>query len=247
MEKELRPFWKKFFGFNWKFGLFLLLIVCIPRFVLVLNANETGKYKLIGLLMLFSALTPFLFLSKYGRKMIGLKAPKTLSSLIPALVAGIIFSVGLYFLGQELYGKSYENWYVYIGKSYTIPESISAGDKRNMFMIVAITGMIFSPIGEELFFRGIVQSSFEKSVGEQKAAIVDSSAFALTHLSHFGLVFVHSYWTFYPIPAFLWVVSMFVVSLLFYAMKKRGDSVWGAVVCHAGFNLGMIYCIFYLL
>ncbi len=68
MGNELRPFWNKIFNFNWKFGLFLILIICIPRFVLVLQANETANYKYIGLIMLISAIAPFVFLNKYGRK-----------------------------------------------------------------------------------------------------------------------------------------------------------------------------------
>ena len=247
MKYELKPFWNRYFKFNWKFGLFLLLLVCIPRFILVLNANETGNYSLIGLVMFLSALIPFLFLSKYGRKKIGIKTTKKLYHLILALLIGLIFSVVLYFLGQILYGKSYDNWYEYIGKSYNIPENISAQGKRTMFMIMAVTGMIFSPIGEELFFRGIVHGSFAKSVGNKKASFIDSSAFALTHISHFGLVFVNKSWDFYFVPALLWVLSMFILGIVFFEMKKRTDSIWGAILCHSGFNLGMIYCIFYLL
>jgi hypothetical protein len=65
---ELKPFWSMLFDFNWKFGLFLILVICIPRFVLVLHANETANYGFIGLIMLISAIAPFVFLSKYGRK-----------------------------------------------------------------------------------------------------------------------------------------------------------------------------------
>ena len=247
MNNELKPFWSRYFKFNWKFGLFLLLIVCVPRFFLVMNANETGNYSLIGIVMLFSALIPFLFLSKYGRKKTGINATKKWKYLILALAIGLLFSIGLYLLGQGLYGQSYENWYEYIGKSYNIPENISVQGKRTMFIIMAITGMLFSPVGEELFFRGIVHGSFANSVGNKKASIIDSSAFALTHISHFGLVFVANNWDFYVVPALLWVASMFIVSLLFFEMKKRTDAIWGAVLCHSGFNLGMIYCIFYLL
>ena len=68
MENELRPFWSRLFNFNWKFGLFLILIVCIPRFILVLKANSSGNYGYIGLVMTISAIAPFLFLSKYHIK-----------------------------------------------------------------------------------------------------------------------------------------------------------------------------------
>jgi membrane protease YdiL (CAAX protease family) len=245
MENELRPFWKRLFNFNWKFGLFLILIVCIPRFILVLNANASGNYSYVGFIMVISAIVPFIFLSKYGRRNIGITKPKKYSFLIIAFVAGLIVSFLLYFLGQMLYGNSYENWYNYIGKSYNIPPGINQNSKAALFTITALAGMIFSPIGEELFFRGIIHSSFKKSIGENKASVVASSAFALTHISHFGLVFINNQWNFLTIPALIWVLSIFSAGMLFFVFKKYSGSISGAMICHSAFNLGMIYCIFY--
>lgn len=247
MENELKPFWNRFFDFNWKFGLSLIFMICIPRFLLVMDANATKNYAFIGLVMTISAFVPFIFLSKYGRKKIGIKKPKKYKSLLIAFAVGLAASVFLYFLGQTLYGNSYENWYQYIGKSYKIPLEINQDDKQILFVIMAFTGMTFSPIGEELLFRGIIHASFEKSIAEKNASFVDSSAFALTHVSHFGLVFINNKWELYTIPAIIWVVSMFLVSLLFFNCKKYAGSILGAIVCHAAFNLGMVYCIFYLM
>jgi uncharacterized protein len=248
MDKELKPFWSRFIGFNWKFGLFLIFIICIPRFIFVLNANATGKYSSsIGLIMTLSAIAPFLFLTKYGRKEIGITKPRSFKWLLIGIACGLLASLVLYFIGQILYDNSYQNWYQYIGKLYNIPADITEADKKIMFVIVAITSMLISPIGEELFFRGIVHASFSKSIGEQKASLVDSSAFALTHIAHFGLVFVNNQWDFYLMPTILWVSSMFLVSLLFYAFRKRSGSILGAILCHSAFNLGMTYGIFYLL
>ena len=244
---ELKPFWSKFFRFNWKLGLFLLVIVCIPRLYLVLKANQTGNYGPIGVIMFISALIPFLFLSNFGKSLVGIKTTKKWEMLILAFFLGVAFSLILYYIGKELYDNTSKNWYVYIGRSYNIPVDISADDKRTMFMIMAITGMIFSPIGEEFFFRGIVHGSFAKSIGERKASFVDSLAFALTHLAHFGIVFINNKWNFYFTPTIIWLVGMFTVSILFFKMKKLTDSILGAIFCHAGFNLGMIYSIFYLL
>lgn len=246
-ETELRPFWEKLFKFDWKFGLFLIALVCIPRFVLVLQANQSGNYGPIGVIMLVSALVPFIFLNKYGREKIGIKGTGKIRELILSLTIGIAFSVLLYIIGNELYGNSYQNWYEYIGKSYNILKGISENDKFIMFAIMASTGMIFSPIGEELFFRGIVHGSFAKSIGDKKASVVDSLAFATTHIAHFGLVFVSGIWSFYIIPTIIWVIGMFMVSVLFFKMKNLTSSLLGAIFCHAGFNLGMIYSIFYLL
>ena len=247
MQHVLRPFWQKIFAFNWKFGLLLVIIVCVPRFILVLHANTTGNYGSIGIIMLVSALVPFVFLNKYGRQKIGIKKPGNYSWLLAAFAAGIAFSLLLYFLGTNLYDDGYENWYKYIGKSYKIPADISPDDRSTLFIVVAITSMIFSPIGEELFFRGIVHSAFAVSVGDRKASMADSSAFALTHISHFGLVFVSGSWSFFVMPAILWVLSMFVAGIMFFFFKKSSGSIMGAIVCHAGVNLGMTYSIFYLL
>lgn len=247
MQDELKPIWKKFFVFNWKFGLFLIILICIPRFFLVLEANETRNYAYIGLVMIISALAPFIFLNRNGRKKIGIKKPANYSWVLSAFILGLISSILLYLLGTILYGNSHENWYVYIGNSYNIQNGMAAGDKFKMFMIMAVTGMIFSPIGEELFFRGIVHSSFAQSLGNLKASITDSAAFALTHIAHFGLIFINGKWDFLAVPTLIWIIAMFSVSLLFYACRKKSDSLLGAIVCHSGFNLGMIYCIFYLL
>lgn len=247
MEKELKPFWRKFFDFNWKFGLFLILVFCIPRFILVLNANETSNYKFIGLVMVIYALTPFIFLTKFGRKAIGLKKPSNYNWILYALIIGLIFSFLLYFLGNSIFHNTYENWYKYIAKSYNIPNGMNAKDKLNLFLIMSITGMIFSPIGEELLFRGIIHSSFAKSIGNFKASIVDSSAFALTHISHFGLVYINNKWNFLIIPTLIWVLSMFSLSLLFFMFRNKSKSILGAIICHSAFNFGMTYCIFYFI
>lgn len=172
-----RPIWTNILHLNWKLGLFLILLVCIPRFILVLEANMSGNYGAIGAVMLVSALIPYILLTRAGRAEIGMVKSNSLKWLMEALASGVIASVFLCFAGMLLYGQSYQNWYVYIAKSYNIPSGIAGNDKLIMFVIMAITGMIFSPIGEELFFRGIVQSSFAVSMGEKWASIIEGLAF----------------------------------------------------------------------
>lgn len=244
---ELRPFWSRLFSFDYKFGLVLILLVCVPRFILVMNANASGNYSAIGMIMLISAIVPFVFLGRIGQKAIGITKPIGISWLFWAFVGGLTASIILYGLGQILYGNSHQNWYVYIGKSYQIPLEINQDDKSILFIIMALVGMTFSPVGEEVFFRGIVHSSFAKSFGEKRASLVDGLAFALTHVSHFGLVFIDGAWDFFLVPTLIWVSGMFLLSLLFFEFKKRSGSILGAVFCHAAFNLGMIFSIFYLL
>jgi membrane protease YdiL (CAAX protease family) len=197
--------------------------------------------------MLGSAIIPFVFLGRYGQKAIGLTKSSNYKWLLWAFAWGLLASLFLYVIGQALYGDSYQNWYTYIGKSYQIPEEINPLEKRIMFAVMALVGMTFSPVGEELFFRGIVHASFAKSIGDWRATVVDASAFAFTHISHFGLVFINGKWDFFLVPTLIWVAGMFLLSLLFIWFRRQSGSIIAAILCHAAFNLGMIYSIFYLL
>jgi membrane protease YdiL (CAAX protease family) len=105
--------------------------------------------------------------------------------------------------------------------------------------------MIFSPIGEELFYRGLVHGSFQVDIGDNRASYVDSLAFAVTHLAHFGIVYVNNQWDFLIIPSILWIFFMFITSRVFYFCKNMTGSILGAIISHAAFNLTMIYLIFY--
>ncbi|WP_198001473.1 CPBP family intramembrane glutamic endopeptidase [Nibribacter ruber] len=197
--------------------------------------------------MTVSALIPFIFLSKEGRREIGIKKPKSKAWILYSFLLGIAISTLLFAVGYLLYTNSMSNWYVYIGKSYHISADLTAQDRLIYFVIFAVTGMCFSPIGEELFFRGIVHASLRASLGENKATLIDSLSFALTHLAHFGFVYLFGRWQFLLVPSLLWVVGMFMTSLVFIQCKKMTGSLLGAIASHAGFNVSMIYFIFYQL
>lgn len=245
MRKELKPFWDNLFNFNWVFGLLLVLSVCIPRFILVLHANTTGNYGSIGIIMAISALAPFIFLTKAGRRDIGITKPANYKWLLYSFVIGILISTALFLLAKSLYADTSGNWYAYIGRSYQIAEGLSSRDKLIYFIVYASTGMTFSPIGEELFFRGIIHSTFAKTLGDTMASVIDSTAFSLTHLSHFGIVYLSGKWHFLTFPSVLWVSGMFITSIIFFQCRKYTGSLLGAILSHAGFNLAMIYFIFY--
>ncbi|MCG6187722.1 hypothetical protein [Maribellus maritimus] len=61
MKIELRQTWSKIFKFNWKFGILLILLLCVPRFILVLQANVAGGYSSIEMIMIFSPVGEELF------------------------------------------------------------------------------------------------------------------------------------------------------------------------------------------
>lgn len=242
--EALRPFWR-FISYNWKFGLFLILLFGIPRFIMVLDANASGGYGTVSILFLAMWFTPFIFLSKNGRKYIGIKKPKSYLWLLYSFLIGFVFCSIMFICAKFLYADTIHNSFVYISRSYTIPSEALADNKLMFFLMFSLVGITFSPIGEELLYRGVVHGSFVEQFGEWKASIFDSLAFALTHLAHFGIVYNLGGWHFLPVPALLWVLGMFIASQIFFFCKQKSGSILGAILSHAGYNVAMMYFIFY--
>ena len=237
----LRPAWRRF-RYDWPLGLALILLFGVPRFWLVLRANVTEQYNLVSIIFVLMMITPFILLTRFGRISIGMVRPAKPNWLLYGFAGGVVAAVLVYFLGDVLFGDSMQNWYVYISRAYSTPGDL---DTHLMFGIMALITMTFSPIGEELLYRGVVHGAFKRRFGENNASKIDSLAFALTHLAHFGVVYVAGSWQLFPAPAVMWVVMMFIVSRFFFLCKLMSGSLWASVVAHAGFNLGMTYCIWY--
>lgn len=174
----LRPIWNKIFKFNWQFGLFLILLLGVPRIILVLRANETGNYNLLPVIFILMWLFPFIFLTRKGRRTIGIRKPKNYKWIIISFLTGILYCIIMFAVAKLIYQQTISNWFVYISNSYKISKvSLSATDRLIYFGIYGLIGMTFSPIGEELFYRGIVHTAFIKRFGETKASVIDSLAF----------------------------------------------------------------------
>jgi len=217
--------------------------------MLVLGASSGNGYSHVSLLFLAMWIVPFLLLNKKGLHLIGLRRPALAKWWGISLFLGFLACLIIYVTGFNLYGNDLSNWFVYIARSYrgAVPLDI-ASHRTVVFLIFAGIGITFSPIGEELLYRGLIHQCFVPRLGENKASIIDSSAFAISHLAHFGILYTAGGWEFRWVPAFLWVLLMYMTGRLFFYCKDRGGSLYMAVVCHAGFNLAMNYFIcFYLL
>lgn len=191
-------------------------------------------------------ITPFVLLNISGRRFIGIKSPEHYVWLLYSLLFGVAAGAAIFMVGSWLYGETLSNWFVYIANSYQLPgDALLGSNKLIYFIIFSVIGMTISPIGEELLYRGLIHQCFVPRYGGNKASIIDSLAFGITHLAHFGLIFSLGKWQFLPLPALWWVLLTFLSSRLFYYCKQRSGSIYGAILCHAGFNLAMTYFIFY--
>lgn len=245
-EPKIRPFLRPWVRYNCMLGIVLIFIFGIPRFILVMGANVTRNYGLVSIVFLAMWLVPFILLDKKGRRSIGIKKPANYLWLLYSIGLGALLSVATYLAFYLAFGHTIENGYVYISGSTAFSNGGLTPDLRlTYFLIYAFTSMTFSPIGEELLYRGVIHGSFVSRFGENRASLIDSLAFAFTHLAHFGIVYIASDWHFLPLPSLLWVVCMFVVSRVFFVCKVRSGSLLGAMFSHAAYNVAMGYIIFY--
>ncbi len=233
--------------FNSQLGLGLIFLFGVPRFLLVLDANRTGNYNLISIIFILMWATPYVLLAKNGRKTIGMKRPKNFVWLFYAFLLGIGACSFIFVLGSGLFQDTLDNWFVYISRAYgSIPlTELKGPDQLGYFLMFAMVAMTLSPIGEELLYRGMIHQSFVARYGEHGASIIDSAAFALVHLAHFGLVFDQGVWKMIWIPALIWMALMYLTSRIFFWCKTQSGSIYGAIMGHAGFNFAMTYYIFY--
>jgi membrane protease YdiL (CAAX protease family) len=234
--------WEGLFRHKWVLGVFLILLFGIPRFILVLNASMTGQNQWVSIIFTLMVFTPLIFLRKAGRRDMGLRKSTRPLWLVWGFLLGCGICLFLFVISRLIYGLESANPFVYIASVTT------TGDTSLVyFLIYLVIMMTFSPIGEELFYRGVIHQAFKAELGDKKAAVIDSAAFALTHLAHFGIVYLAGAWKFLPLPALIWISAMFLTCLVFNRVRNESGSILGAILTHAGFNFGMGFLMFYAL
>ncbi|HEX8468034.1 MAG TPA: CPBP family glutamic-type intramembrane protease [Allosphingosinicella sp.] len=242
----LRPAFRGWLGLDSRSGWILLGLFSSVRVFLVLNANATRNYALVTLLFVVMALTPLLLLDLRGRARIGLTWRLRPYGLLMGIMLGATCCAAMILSANLLFGIGEDNAFVYVAGSYSgLPPVMSDAQRLILFGVFALIGMTCSPIGEELFYRGLVHECFAGKAGEGGAACIDAAAFAIVHLAHFGLVWTAAGWVLLPLPALWWLCGMFVAALAFNWSRRASGSVLGAVAAHAAFNLLMTAWIFY--
>lgn len=232
--------------FDVQTGLILLALFTVVRFGLVLEANVSRSYALVSMFFIVMAVTPLVLLGREGRRRIGMTWPDRPAHLLSALLAGGLCCAVMIASAEWLFGTGDDNAFRYIAGTYAgLPSPMDDQTRLILFLVFAAIGMTFSPIGEELFYRGLVHESFTGRLGEGRATMIDAAAFALVHLAHFGLIWQVTGWAFLIGPAIWWVCGLFVTGLVFSQARRAGGSILGAIVAHAGFNLAMTGWIFY--
>jgi membrane protease YdiL (CAAX protease family) len=236
---SLRRFWACGVRNPWLLALSAGMIVVIWRGILVLGPSRgVGVAMVIHFIGL--AVTPFLFLRQEGRRIIGLTSGLSRAWAGIAILCGVVAGVVIGVLGMWWYGESDHNWFVTVRDTMLRDARLRALEGLRLFAALAVPAAIFSPIGEELFFRGVFASFVTMAAGPLAAAVWTAAVFGLVHVFHHGVAMGPTGLEIQPVSAMAWVLLTAGLSLLFTWLRTQSGSIWSAVCCHAAFNVTMV-------
>lgn len=189
------------------------------------------------------ALSPWALLTREGRCEIGLKKSVRPAVYLHSGLAGAAAALACFLVGLALFGTGADNWFVTIATSFG--RTVNTGlPVWQLYLMFTVTSMIFSPFGEEIFFRGMLQRALEERFSVRTSTWLECLAFGFVHLCHHGVVLGASGLMLLPRSAPIWFVLMVLVAHLFAWLRKRSESLYPAIAAHAAFNFVMGTCIF---
>lgn len=233
---DVKPFWRAV-----PFGIAGLTLAFVLTAIVVRAVAMFGPGSWRPLIVTsFLAMTalPWLVLGREGRRQIGLQSPRHAGWLALGLLLGALAASACHLLGASLYGAGPDNWFVSIARSYQL-QPTQGWSLLRLHLTFTIAACLFSPAGEEIFFRGFLQKVLEDRHGRTRATVMEASLFALVHLCHHGIVASAAGYRLLPVSGALWVAQMFALSLMFAWLRRRSDSILPAIAAHAAFNAAM--------
>ncbi|XLZ72845.1 CPBP family intramembrane glutamic endopeptidase [Massilia sp. SR12] len=192
---------------------------------------------------IFMAATPWLLLSRAGRQECGIQRGGSLATYAGALAFGAAAASACHVLGYALFGTTADNWFVSVANSFRAQPTPGLGIVQ-IYLMFTIPAILFSPFGEEIFFRGVLQRALETRFSARTATLLEAIWFGAAHLIHHGLLLSALGLTFLWQSGPLWFLLMTALSLGLAALRKSAGSVWPAVAAHAAFNATMNTFIF---
>lgn len=187
--------------------------------------------------------TPFFLLTREDRQAIGLFRSVGLRWWARAFVYGAVISLVVFASAFALYGTGAGHPFASVRNSFlsgVIPPLSPFGQ----FLLFTGPALIFSPIGEEFFCRGVIARLGENLAGPLVGVAASAFVFASLHIMHHGLLRSAEGWSFMIAPGALWFAQTFTISALFSMIRRASGSIWMAVAAHSGFNLVMNAVIF---
>jgi uncharacterized protein len=223
----------------------LFIFLTVLRFIGLFGPEKFKLFVVLGFLLMW--FLPFIFLTEEGRQQIGICKSNHYKLILLGILTAAISAFFIFLVGYVIYNKTSDNWFISIKNSYLQGIDTVHSNRFRLFLIFTIPAMVFSPIGEEFYFRGMVQEVFAKKWGIRIAAVINSWMFGLVHLFHHGIGFFNNKIHFHIVSGILWFIMIFVSSLLITLLRYKSNSLIPCIISHVTFNLIMNIMIFYFL
>ena len=224
-----------------------LLAMCFSLMRALALFGSAQYQALLPLSFTLMAITPWIVLTRLGRDQIGLRRANSVGAYATAVLVGALLALVCGVIGSLLFEVGPQNWYVSIARNFERSFDTAGKSTLILFAVFTVPSMIFSPIGEEFFFRALLQRSLEDFTSRSLATVCECSVFALVHLCHHGLYRTSLGFSFWLPSGIVWAVLMFLTGYLFAYFRSKSDSIFPAVVCHMAFNFAMGVYIFSIL
>jgi membrane protease YdiL (CAAX protease family) len=206
--------------------------------------GPSGLRWLLPLGFVLMMLTPYVLLDAAQRRAMGLALPTNTRMVFVALAAGGAAALACFAVGYGLFGVGADNWFVSIAENYRRMVDTTGWSVARLHLFFTPPALIFSPIGEEIFFRGYLQYALERRFSARASTLAECAAFGLVHICHHGLLLAAGGIVFRPVSGSIWVLLMFGAALLFAYLRKMSGSLLPAIAAHVCFNLVMNLTIF---
>lgn len=161
-----------------------------------------------------------------------------------AAATGALLALTCGAIGSLLFSTTQDNWFVSIAQNFQRSFDTTGKSTVFLFAVFSTPALIFSPLGEEIFFRGVLQRSLEESLPGNAGTYIECGAFAAVHLCHHGLYWTDNTLSVLLPSGLLWMALMFLAARLFAHWRKTTASVFPSVVSHIAFNAAMSIYIF---
>jgi membrane protease YdiL (CAAX protease family) len=208
------------------------LVMAVFAGHVVLRFAGLWHASLIPLSMMVAWPMPWLLSDRAGRAEVGFRLP-ALRWIPLAGALGLVSVATCALTAWLMFGTGTDNWFARhtVALAETATRFPAGTTVSQTFWYLTIPAMIFSPIGEEILFRGYPMQHWARTRGPRAGLLRQAGAFSVVHLAHYGL---HP---FQPALIPLWLLSMFGVAVMLGWLAQRSRSLIPAKLAHVVFNL----------
>ena len=177
---------------------------------------------------------PLITITREEWKEIGIsRAQKWIPAWIGIIICGVILCIS-YLASSIFVGSSTGNFYAVISLNHIQTFHIQANSHWKTFLLSSFTLCVFSPLTEELYFRGYLLKSFEQRFGFKCANIVQALCFGMIHIAYCWIVAIDINIVWNVVP------SIALIGFVYGLVRNNTKSILPVIVTHAATNFLLV-------